>query len=214
MVAAAGVDAYREQIGALLPRGRAWPRERDTTLGATTAAIAQELAEIDMQAVRLLDELLAARTSDLLTDWETDVGLPDACSRLASTLSERSRRGARKARGATDAQSDVIRGNAAAFGVDIVVEEFDEVRAALVQTGFAQTNNRWKFIWWIEIPTSADTRYFTVSSPMDTPFSLTERNTELECRLQAAKPAHTLSGHRLRCARRDIEPRDHHASGA
>ena len=137
MVAAVGVDAYREQIGALLPRGRAWPRERDTTLGATIEAIAQELAEIDLQAVRLLDELLAGRTSDLLTDWEADVGLPDACSRLASTLSERRAAVLGKIVTQPTLNPTSYEAIAAAFGVDIVVEEFDEVRAAaLVQTGF------------------------------------------------------------------------------
>ena len=49
---------------------------------------------------------------------------------------------------------------------------------------------------------------------MDTPFSLTERNTELECRLQAAKPAHTYLVIDYVAPDRDIEPRDHHASGA
>ena len=168
MVAAVGVDAYREQIGALLPRGRAWPRERATTLGATTEAIAQELADIDRQAVRLLDELLAGSTFDLITDWEADLGLPDACSVLGSTITIRRASLLEKIVTRADLSAGTFREIGRRYGVEIRVFELDEHRAAR-STTLDTTGGRWRFVWWVTIPTAGDARRFDTLSDVNTP---------------------------------------------
>ena len=62
MVQSVNRDAYREQIHALLPAGRAWPEEADTTLDALVRAMAARVAEVDRSASNLLTEILPNTT--------------------------------------------------------------------------------------------------------------------------------------------------------
>ena len=79
----------------------------------------------------------------------------------------------------------------APFGVDVGVAEFDEAAAAAA-TDLDTTGGKWRFVWWITIPTSADIHRFTALSRANERLTTIKRNTELECRLQKASPAHTL----------------------
>ena len=76
------------------------------------------------------------------------------------------------------------------FGATITVEELDQARAdAIVNLDTA--DGKWRFVWWIGIPLSADLRYLRMTSRVNERFATFERNTELECRLENAAPAHT-----------------------
>ena len=66
MVQSVNRDAYREQIHALLPAGRAWPEEADTTLDALVRAMASQVAEVDRSASNLLTDILPNTTFNLL----------------------------------------------------------------------------------------------------------------------------------------------------
>ena len=74
MVESVNRDAYREQIHALLPAGRAWPEEADTTLDALVRAMASQVAEVDRSASNLLTDILPNTTFNLLPDWERVAG--------------------------------------------------------------------------------------------------------------------------------------------
>ena len=89
MVQPVALDAYRDQLHALLPSGRAWPEETGTTLDLLVQAIAARLAEVDLSGSHLLDEIRPSTTLDLLPDWERVAGLPDICSRLGTTIAGR-----------------------------------------------------------------------------------------------------------------------------
>ena len=58
-------------------------------------------------------------------------------------------------------------------------------------SGLDITNGKWRFVWWITIPTSADVERLNTVSNVQTPFKTVGRNSELECRLREASPAHT-----------------------
>ena len=64
-------------------------------------------------------------------------------------------------------------------------------RGARTLPGLDTSNGRWRFVWWITIPTEADVRYFDTLSDVNVPLAEIERITELECRLRKAAPAHT-----------------------
>ena len=192
-------DAYRDHLHALLPSGPAWPGEDGTTLDALLRAIAERLAEVDLSGANLLDEILPNSTFDLLPDWERVAGLPDICSRLGSTITVRRASLLEKlvTKPTLNASEFVRIGES--FGVTITVEEHDQTRAEALSADLLLLDNivldvtggKWRFVWWITIPTSADVVRFTMLSDFDTPFRSVERNTELECRLQNAAPAHT-----------------------
>ena len=72
----------------------------------------------------------------------------------------------------------------------ITVEELDQVRADAI-VGLDTSGGKWRFVWWIGIPMSADLRYLRMTSRVNERFATYTRNTELECRLENAAPAHT-----------------------
>ena len=74
--------------------------------------------------------------------------------------------------------------------MNIVVADLDQVRADAI-TGLDTSGGKWRFVWWITIPTSADVVRLDTLSTVKTPFRGVMRNTEMECRLQKAAPAHT-----------------------
>lgn len=52
-------------------------------------AFAAELERFEQRITSLRNEAIPGLSHDLLTDWETDLGLPDTCSSLADTIEER-----------------------------------------------------------------------------------------------------------------------------
>ena len=190
MVQPVNREAYRAQLHALLPAGRAWPEEAGTTLDALVRAITDELADVDLSDARLLDEVRPDTTVDLLPDWERVLGLPDSCSQLGSNLAIRRASLLAKLIAQPTMNPSAYETVAEEFGITITVAEHDQTRAAadsMLNTG----GGRWRHVWWIEIPTSGDIQEFTTLSDVTEALRTIERNTELECRLGKAAPAHT-----------------------
>ena len=76
--------AYRSQLTALLPTGRAWATESDPALADFIAALALELARIEQRATELLAEATPYGAYETLPEWEATAGLPDECSAAAA----------------------------------------------------------------------------------------------------------------------------------
>lgn len=199
MVASLPIEAYEQQIRGLIPPGRAWRADPGTTLAALIAAIAEELNDIDTVAVNILEEIRPNTTFDLLPDWERVAGLPDKCSALGATVTVRRASLLEKLVTKPTLNISEFERIGRTFGVDIVVEELDQTRAEALSAQLAMqtppetldvTNGKWRFVWWITIPTSADVVRLTTVSTVKTPFREVGRNTEMECRLEAAAPAH------------------------
>ena len=195
MVQSVNREAYRNQIHALLPSGRAWPEEEGTTLDDLVRAIAVELADIDLSDAALLDEVRPDTTFQLLPEWERVAGLPDSCSVLGSTITVRRASLLEKlVTKPTLNVSEFVR-IGMTFGVTITVSDLDQTRAetwaAAQNPAVDVTNGKWRFVWFIEIPSTSDIQRFDMLSDVNTALLTIERNTELECRLRKAAPAHT-----------------------
>jgi uncharacterized protein YmfQ (DUF2313 family) len=78
------VDQYLAQLQALLPSGAAWTREPDADLTKAMLAIATELTRIDARLDDLINEGDVRTATELMTDWERVLGLPDDC--MANTV--------------------------------------------------------------------------------------------------------------------------------
>ena len=178
MVQSVNRDAYREQIHALLPAGRAWPEEADTTLDALVRAMAAQVAEVDRSASNLLTEILPNTTFNLLPEWERVAGLPDICSVLGSTITIRRASLLEKLVTKPTLNVTEFERIGRTFGAVITVEELDQVRADAI-VGLDTSGGRWRFVWWIGIPLSADLRYLRMTSRVNERFATFERNTEL-----------------------------------
>lgn len=77
-------DQYLAQLQALLPSGAAWTREPDADLTNAMLAIATELARVDARLDDLVNEGDVRTATELMTDWERVLGLPDDC--MANTV--------------------------------------------------------------------------------------------------------------------------------
>ena len=184
-----GAEAYLGQLQALLPQGRAWTRRPDAVLTRLLAAEADELADVDLAATQLLDEIRPDTTFDMLSDWERVVGLPDACSDPDAGIFQR--RAAvleRLVAQPTLNPSDYV-ALGRKFGVGLTVVEHDQVRADAI-AGLDTSGGKWVFVWWISIDDDG-IQYFDTLSETETPLVEFDRSNELECRLRKAAPAHT-----------------------
>lgn len=81
--------SYLAQLNALLPLGAAWTRSPGSVLGALLGASADELARIDQRAADLVAEADPRTATEMLSDWEALVGLPDVCTPIAGSVADR-----------------------------------------------------------------------------------------------------------------------------
>lgn len=58
-------------------------------LGKILMAFAIELERLEQRVSVLIKEAVPGLSRELLSEWETDLGLPDQCSPLATTIEER-----------------------------------------------------------------------------------------------------------------------------
>lgn len=78
-------ETYAAQLVKLLPPGRVWDLEPDSTLRKTFLGIADELARIAARGRDLLDESDPRIALETLDDWERALGLPDSLTPVLPT---------------------------------------------------------------------------------------------------------------------------------
>lgn len=117
-------ETYARLMLALLPPGRAWPRDPNSLRGRMVAAQSGEFARIDTAFEQILAERSPATALLLLAEWEAVLGLPDDCTGGAETIAER--RAAAHARMiATGGQSPAYFVELArALGYDITITQY------------------------------------------------------------------------------------------
>ncbi len=71
---------YRRLLEKLFPRGLAWNKQDGSTFSKFLKALAIELAEIECEGLRFIDEAFPDTTTELLPEWEKALGLPDECT--------------------------------------------------------------------------------------------------------------------------------------
>lgn len=84
-----GAPDYVAALQALLPRGRAWPRDLDATITGALQGIAPIYADSNARANALLVDAFPATAYELLGEWESALGLPNLYGLPASTDDER-----------------------------------------------------------------------------------------------------------------------------
>lgn len=181
---------YRDALAALLPHGAAWPRDLDSTLMMFVASLAQEFARVDMRAAQLLAETDPAATTELLSDWERVVGLPDPCVTLVQTIAQR--------RQALEGRMTAVGGQsrrfftelAARLGYSITIDEFSSAAAATA-AGITYSGDEWAHTWRVNVPTPVSIAYFRAGSGAAGEPLRAWSNEVLECQFNRYKPAHT-----------------------
>lgn len=185
------IEKYKSMIKNLLPTGLAWPRNEDTNLSSFIEALAVEVSRVDMRVDDMLRESYPLTSSELLTDWERIVGIPDECVGLSETLQER--------REAVDRKLSSIGGQSKAYyidvaarlGFDITIDEYTPFRAGFSRAGDPVTSEEWAHVWEVNTAETDTIRYFRAGQSTAGEALAKWGNEILECIINQLKPAHT-----------------------
>lgn len=117
---------YARQALSLLPPGLIWPEEETDPLFALFEALGEEGVELEERVEDLLREAFPNTATELLPEWESSVGLPNACQELAEALPQRRAAVAARVTFPGTASRAALTALAAVLGVaPITFEEFD-----------------------------------------------------------------------------------------
>ncbi len=182
------------QVTHIQPPGRAWPRDPDTVMGAIWGVIGEAVWGAHQRSVSLLErEAHPGRAVELLGEWETDLGLPDPCTPLAATLLQRQAAVLAKMRAQGGQSIAYYIGVAQAMGYTVTITEYHLFRLGISALGSLMPAPSWQFCWQVNVPAGAATitRFRLGQSFLNEPF-WTVDTAELECRIRALAPAHTI----------------------
>lgn len=82
---------YAQAISNYLPDGRIWVNKNKSAsnIRLTLMAFALEFQRLELKMNEIIDEFDINTTTQLISEWETAVGLPDDCIAIASSLENR-----------------------------------------------------------------------------------------------------------------------------
>lgn len=189
------VDDYDKSLDRLLPRGPIWQRTPGSVLDSILHAIAQELARVDAQADRVLEEADPRTSFDLLQQWFTDWGIPSAClAALADpTLEEKRRELITKITSSRSLTAQFFRDVAETLGyeADIVTYSAFTVRDTADKSLFGTEWNT-AYAMGITVRTSSEQRLFNTTWTVDQPLAVWGDRL-FECLMRELVPAHVTA---------------------
>lgn len=150
------VEDYTAALAALLPRGRAWPEDPDSTQRKVLAGLAASLERLDADASGLLDTSLPGSISPMLPEWEATLGLPDACLGGTPSFAERAAQVASRftRKGGLSRQRYID--FAATLGFEITIATYSPFRIG--RTPIDGVNGigapDWYFVWGVTVVTN------------------------------------------------------------
>lgn len=191
MVVARDSDAYGASLASLLPPGQLWPAPgSDPVMDGLLQWIGRELAKIDARMGDLIREADPRQATEMLPDWEFEVGLPDTCSGLAVGIDARRAQVVQKLRARGGASRAYFIGLAAALGYPgATVTEFKPFTCRSACTD-GVNGPAWWWTWRLNIPSAFTVRRFGARSACNEPLR-SWGDAALECVIRRLKPAHT-----------------------
>lgn len=168
-------DDYAAALGALLPRGRAWPEDADSAQRRVLRGLAASFERLDADAAGLLDTSLPGSVSPMLPEWEATLGLPDPCLAGTPSFAERAAQVASRfaRQGGLSRQRYID--FAAAIGFDIAITTYSPFRVGRTPVGNGVASDAWYFVWGVTVTANR------LGFPVDV----------LMCELERIKPAET-----------------------
>lgn len=186
------VEQYKQFLLKLLPRGMAWPREKQWYVSKLIDAIAQEFYRVQLRADVLLQEKDPRATLELLEEWEKVVGIPDGCAPPAPTLDRR--RADIVARltqeGSLDKQFFID--FAAYLGFTITITEYRPFRVGFSHPGDPLSNGDWVYTFLVTGPVETINFFSAGRNQVGDPLA-NWGNQFLECAINKRKPAETIA---------------------
>ena len=183
--------AWLGALQALLPPGQALPRDPDAVFTRLLAAIAARLASAEARFAHLLAQMDPRQATDLLTDWERLLGLPDDCSPIQRDVAQRQQVAFARLTELGGQSPAYFIALAASIGEPgVTITEFRPLTCNSTCNGTLHTDAD-AHNWRVNLPSAAqDVRTMTCTSPCDDALQ-SYTASGIECVFNARKPAHT-----------------------
>lgn len=139
-------------LQALLPRGRAWPRDPDAVITAVLNGLAAVHATQAARANVLLVDGFPATTDELLPDWQDTLALPDPNGPPPADLAEAQRQVVAKFANSGGQSTAFFIAFAAALGITILIVPHAPFRAGQSRAGDHVGGSDWFVTWYISMP--------------------------------------------------------------
>jgi uncharacterized protein YmfQ (DUF2313 family) len=178
---------YYQALQALLPPGKAFPRDQQGDMQATLMAFADELARVDARLDNLIDEADPRTTLEMSSEWEAILDLSEFASMLNTIQDLRLALTSKLTEVGGQSRSYFI-GLAASLGYTITITEFRPYTCEIpIDQGIYDETV--KFVWQVNSPETT-IRESTCQAPCAD--SLRSWGNEvLERAISRRKPAHT-----------------------
>jgi uncharacterized protein YmfQ (DUF2313 family) len=149
---------FLQALQALMPRGKAWPRDPAATLTATLNGLAAIFATQTAAANGLLVDAFPSTTVHLLTEWQSTLAQPDPAGPTPANLAQ-AQQFVKAKFGLPGGQSvQSFLDFATAYGITITVDVRAPFRAGQSRAGQQVGTSDWFFGWYVHLPT-ADAGY-------------------------------------------------------
>lgn len=189
--------AYAEAQRQLLPPGKAWEATPGGPFAGLLRALGEEMARLDARGLAVVDEADPRAALELLPDWERVAALPDTCTGVPDTASERQAALHQKLTrpGAQNAAAYIELAARAGYAIEIV--EHLPLRTGF-RAGMRCNGQDWAFTWTAKVKPFEG--YIAEDSFLAV-FRVGSRAGELlrgwgalnvECLIRRAAPAHTI----------------------
>ena len=178
-------------LQALMPRGLAWPRDPTSVMAQVLGTLAPTWARHTLANNTLLVDAFPATAVQLLTEWESALGLPDPCAGASPTLQGRQAQVVARFAGSGGQSVPYYISYAAALGYAVTVTEYTPFRVGQQRMGAQLGTQDWAFAWQINAALKTFTNFRTGLSGMGEPL-VSWGNTVLQCELAEVRPAHTI----------------------
>jgi uncharacterized protein YmfQ (DUF2313 family) len=184
-------DDYTQALLALLPRGRAWPKDPGSIQYLTMAALALGLVRLDARAQALLVDAFPGTTLELLEQWEATLGLPDPCDGPDQTIDQRRGQVVNKLVSAGGQSIAYFLGVLARLGYPgAAITQYFPFRADIDAADRPLYADTWMFHWTINLPNLSVFWFEADRSSAGDPLYTVSDNA-VTCIIDSLKPAHT-----------------------
>ncbi|HEY1505768.1 MAG TPA: putative phage tail protein [Stellaceae bacterium] len=170
----------------LLPPGRAWR-------GALMQQLMLGLAGLDARVAQTLEDVLDQAdprgADESIDDWESNLGLPEACIGQLPTLQERQVAATAKYTSDGGQSEAYFIALAASLGYAITIDTFTPFTCGLSRCGDPLGSKRMRFVWRVHVPGPRATRFRCGVSRCGEKLLTIARAADLECELNKLGPA-------------------------
>ncbi|MFZ6724718.1 YmfQ family protein [Undibacterium sp. MH2W] len=182
---------YLTALQSLLPTGRVWPRDPNSTQVSVLSGLVPSIARHNVAANNLLIDAFPATTYQLLAEWEATLGLPDPCAgEYPNLLTRRSQVLARFC-GVGGQSISYIIAYASALGFPITITQYAPARIGACRVGQPVNSQDWAFAWTVNAGVTNVQKSHIGYSYAGQPIQ-SFGNEILECAIKEIAPAHTI----------------------